>query len=93
MEEYVQAAKSAYAKGIELIQDIQGWTRIATDSELVNCFRRPNPERKYDIFKGEIYYDKPPSVVSRYIFDNFTEINNDLMSHMFDYWRVVQQYS
>ena len=92
MEEYLAKAKSVYTEGLELIHDIQGWTRIETDSELVNCFRRPSPENNFDIFKGEIYYEKPPNVVSRYIFDNFTAINNELMSEMFDYWRDVQKY-
>ena len=93
MEEYLQAVKTAYAQGIELIHEIQGWTRIKTDSEAINCFRRPNPESKFDMFKGDMFYDKPPSVVSRYIFDNFTEINNELMSDVFEYWKDVERYS
>ena len=78
LKEYIEHSKPLFQEGMELIQDMLGWTRVGDESEIINCFRRPNEGSDVDIFKAEVYYDGPVEKVSRWLFDNWGFVNKEL---------------
>ena len=78
LKSYVQQSMPRFERGIALIQDMTGWTRIGEASGSVTCHRRPNTETGFDIFKAEVYYDRQPKLVGRYLFDNWGKLSLEL---------------
>ncbi len=60
-----------------------GWTKVEAESTEVSCFRRPSEDSSVDTFKAELFYEKAPNAVSRYIYENWGTLNHDLQPEEF----------
>jgi hypothetical protein len=70
IEQYMEKAKVAYERGIDVMTHMSGWEKIR-ETNGVAGYTRASEGTSHKTFKAEFFVDKPPKFVSRYIFDNF----------------------
>jgi hypothetical protein len=92
LADIVASAQTVYDEGIKVIQDMTGWNKIDSGNEEVFCFRRPN-DTDVDTFKAEMFVDKPPRVVARYLFDNWSALNAELNEEDIESFPMVREYN
>ena len=64
---------------------MHGWEQIEIEDTEVVCFQRPNPDTLFDSFKADVFIDVPPETVARYLFNNWTVLNNELNADVSSY--------
>lgn len=92
VQAFVAKAQTTYEAGLEMIQDMLGWSKIAQTDEIV-CYRKPNADTNFDSLKVEIYIPKPPSEVSKYVHTNWNEINMELDEENIESQTLVKNYA
>jgi hypothetical protein len=70
-----------------------GWTKVEADSTEVSCFRRPSEDSSVDTFKAELFYEKAPNAVSRYIYENWGTLNRELQPEEFSAYEVLSTFN
>ena len=90
LEEWFTAATDAYGKGISIMQDVLGWTKIK-ENEGVAGYQRPNEDADFDSLKVEWYTDKPASEVSRYIFENIAQMNEEMNPENIASFKMIKE--
>ena len=78
LEEYLTKAQAVYEEGIKVIQDMTGWDKLDYESATVTCSKRFNEETSFATLKADMFFDKPPATVARYMFDNWGDLNIEL---------------
>jgi hypothetical protein len=79
VEQYMEKAKVAYERGMDLLSHISGWKKIG-ERHGVAGYTRSSEGSNHKTFKAEFFVEKPPKFVSRYIFDHFPELNEEFNS-------------
>ena len=64
-----------------------------TVKEDIVCYKRSNPDTNLHTFKAEVYYNRPPSQVARYLYDNWETLNHELMPDTLVEFRVLKEYN
>ena len=82
-DSYIKEAQGSYETGITLIQDMSGWDKIQTKNEDVVCMKRLQEEESIAALKAEFYVDKSAEQISRYLYDNWLEINAEMQGKDF----------
>ena len=90
IEEWFTAATEAYGKGIEIMQDVLGWSKIK-ENDGVAGYQRPNEEFDFDSLKVEWYADKPASQISRYVFENVHTLNESLNPENIESFKIIKE--
>jgi hypothetical protein len=67
-----------------------GWNNVDSGSEEVYCFRRPN-DTDFDTFKADMFVDKPPQAIARYIFENWGAINEEFNEEDVEEFKEVKR--
>ena len=78
LEEYLAKAQTVYEEGIKLIQDMTGWDKLDYESEKVTCSKRFVEETSFATLKADMFYDKAPETVAKYMFNNWGDLNLEL---------------
>lgn len=90
IEEWFGAATNAYGQGIEIMQDVLGWSKIKENNGVAG-YQRPNEECNFDSLKVEWYADKPASSISRYIFENVHTLNESLNPENIASFKIIKE--
>jgi hypothetical protein len=72
----VDALKQAYERAVEVSQDLSGWNLIGELNGIFS-YSRPTPGTDLLTLKINFFVDKPPEFISKYIFDNWGDINQE----------------
>jgi hypothetical protein len=88
----VQRAQTAYALGLEVMKDVNGFTKIYEGNE-VTGYTRANAQTNFNTLKVEYFVNKPPQAVSRYLFENYAALNEEFQEEDIDFFKVVHRFN
>ena len=74
----------------EMYRDLNAWKKIV-ESEGVTCSRRPNSHSDFDTFKADVYLDKSPAAIARYLFDNNESLQERLNGEIMESSQIVNR--
>ena len=90
MQAWVQKAQEAFGMANEMYRDLNAWKKIH-ETEGITCSRRPNSNSDYDTFKADVYLDKSPSALARYMFDNNESNQEQLNGEIMESSKIVNR--
>jgi hypothetical protein len=90
LQAYLAKAQQVYTSAVAIMKDMHGWTKIKEKHEVVS-YTRPTEGTDLFTFKAELYVNKPPAYVSRYLFDNWETLNKDLQPEDIESFTILNQ--
>lgn len=89
--EYINKCRDVYGQAVSDLKNISGWTQV-TESDDVIVSSMQNADSDFKSFKAEVYFNKPPSEVSRYCYDNWPELQKEFQGKEFPTFDVIKKY-
>jgi hypothetical protein len=89
VSDWIDKSQVAYEKGMTVLQDFNGWTRIK-EANGVSGYIRDSDGTAHKTFKADFFVDKPPKWTARYIFENFPSLNMEFNDDDLEYCRETR---
>ena len=82
----VEAAKIAYEKGLAMLNDMSGWKKL-NDVDGVTGYEKPSDGIEFRTYKADFYINRAPKASSRFVFDNYADLNVELNPEDMEFFR------
>ena len=73
-----------------MLNDMTGWKKL-NDVDGVTGYEKPSDGIEFRTYKADFYINKPPKATSRYVFDNYAELNVELNPEDMEYYREKEK--
>ena len=90
LNEYIEKSQEAYLRGIEVMQDLTGWTKLKENNGVIG-YTMPNTDTNFNSLKVEMFIDKPPKDCARYVYDNFGALNKEFEADDMEQFEMVKE--